>query len=106
MRSIVIHYQEIALKGKNRPWFISRLVRHVKLAMADLDVREVRSVMGRIEVVLGPARALGRLRRERLHARVRDRQLRGGAARHAETWTCCARPCCRIFEGHRPATSA
>jgi len=55
MRSIVIHYQEIALKGKNRPWFISRLVRHVKLAMADLDVREVRSVMGRIEVVLGPA---------------------------------------------------
>ena len=54
MRSIVIHYQEIALKGKNRPWFISRLVRQVKLAMADLDVREVRSIMGRIEVVLGP----------------------------------------------------
>jgi tRNA uracil 4-sulfurtransferase len=55
MRSIVIHYQEIALKGKNRPWFISRLVNHVKLATADLDVREVRSIMGRIEVVLGPA---------------------------------------------------
>ena len=54
MRSIVIHYQEIALKGKNRPWFIGRLVRHVKLAMADLDVRDVRSIMGRIEVVLGP----------------------------------------------------
>jgi tRNA uracil 4-sulfurtransferase len=54
MRSIVIHYQEIALKGKNRPWFISRLVNHVKLALADLDVREVRSIMGRIEVVLGP----------------------------------------------------
>ena len=54
MRSIVIHYQEIALKGKNRPWFIDRLVRHVKLALADLDVRAVRSIMGRIEVVLGP----------------------------------------------------
>ena len=54
MRSIVIHYQEIALKGKNRPWFISRLVRHVKLALADLDLRDVRSIMGRIEVVLGP----------------------------------------------------
>ena len=49
MRSIVIHYQEIALKGKNRPWFISRLVNHVKLATADLDVCEVRSIMGRIE---------------------------------------------------------
>jgi tRNA uracil 4-sulfurtransferase len=57
MRSIVIHYQEIALKGKNRPWFISRLVNHVKLALADLDVREVRSIMGRIEVVLGPGAA-------------------------------------------------
>ena len=57
MRSIVIHYQEIALKGKNRPWFISRLVSHVKLALADLDVREVRSIMGRIEVVLGPGAA-------------------------------------------------
>jgi tRNA uracil 4-sulfurtransferase len=55
MRSIVIHYQEIALKGKNRPWFISRLVNHVKLATADLDVCEVRSIMGRIEVVLGPS---------------------------------------------------
>jgi tRNA uracil 4-sulfurtransferase len=54
MRSIVIHYQEIALKGRNRPWFISRLVRHVKLALADLDLRDVRSIMGRIEVVLGP----------------------------------------------------
>ena len=57
MRSIVIHYQEIALKGKNRPWFISRLVNHMKLALADLDVREVRSIMGRIEVVLGPGSA-------------------------------------------------
>jgi tRNA uracil 4-sulfurtransferase len=66
MRSIVIHYQEIALKGKNRPWFISRLVRHVKLALADLDVREVRSIMGRIEVVLGPG-APWLVARERLH---------------------------------------
>ena len=66
MRSIVIHYQEIALKGKNRPWFISRLVRHIKLAMADLDVREVRSVMGRIEVVLGPA-VPWEIAKERLH---------------------------------------
>ena len=65
MRSIVIHYQEIALKGKNRPWFISRLVNHVKLATADLDVREVRSIMGRIEVVLGPG-AMWEAARDRL----------------------------------------
>jgi thiamine biosynthesis protein ThiI len=52
--SIVVHYQEIALKGKNRPWFLGRLVRHLREAVSDLDVLEVRSLMGRIELVLGP----------------------------------------------------
>ena len=54
MKSVVIHYQEIALKGRNRPWFVARLVRNLREATADLDVREVRALMGRIEVVLGP----------------------------------------------------
>jgi thiamine biosynthesis protein ThiI len=54
MNSIVVHYQEIALKGKNRPWFLSRLVRNLREAVADLDVTTVRSLMGRIELVLGP----------------------------------------------------
>ena len=57
MKSIVVHYQEIALKGNNRPWFISRLVRNLRDATAGLEVREVRALMGRIEIVLGnPAR--------------------------------------------------
>jgi tRNA uracil 4-sulfurtransferase len=55
MNSIVVHYQEIALKGKNRPWFLSRLVRNLRGAVADLDVRAVRPLMGRIEVELGPS---------------------------------------------------
>ena len=38
MNSIVVHYQEIALKGRNRPWFIARLVRNIRTATADLDV--------------------------------------------------------------------
>ena len=54
MTSIVVHYQELALKGKNRPWFIGRLVRNLKRALADLDVVDVRVLMGRIEVKLGP----------------------------------------------------
>jgi len=54
MNSIVIHYQELALKGKNRPWFIGRLVRNLRRALADLEVVEVRALMGRIEVKLGP----------------------------------------------------
>ena len=53
MNSVVVHYQEIALKGRNRPWFIGRLVRNIRTATSDLDVRRVVSKMGRIEVVLG-----------------------------------------------------
>ncbi|MBE3088502.1 MAG: tRNA 4-thiouridine(8) synthase ThiI [Chloroflexi bacterium] len=55
MNSVVVHYQEIALKGKNRPWFIARLAANLREAMADLDVPKVRVLMGRFEVVLGPA---------------------------------------------------
>ncbi|MBI4887569.1 MAG: tRNA 4-thiouridine(8) synthase ThiI [Acidobacteria bacterium] len=66
MNSIVVHYQEIALKGKNRPWFLGRLVRNLRGAVADLDVRAVRPLMGRIEIVLGPAAT-----REEVGERVR-----------------------------------
>ena len=55
MNSVVVHYQEIALKGKNRPWFIARLAANLRAAMADLDVPKIRVLMGRFEVVLGPA---------------------------------------------------
>jgi len=55
MNSIVVHYQEIALKGKNRPWFLARLVRNLRDGLSDLDVKSVRALMGRIEIVLGPS---------------------------------------------------
>src|SRR5258706_9672634 len=54
MSSKVIHYEDLALKGRNRPWFIGRLVRNLRRALADLDEVEVRALMGRIEVKLGP----------------------------------------------------
>src|SRR2546430_15260934 len=53
MNSIVVHYKELALKGRNRPWFIHLLVRNLRTALKDLGVRSVRSVMGRIEIDLG-----------------------------------------------------
>ncbi len=52
MTSVVIHYSEIALKGRNRPWFINMLVRSIRTALADVDVAHVRFVFGRIEVRL------------------------------------------------------
>ncbi len=57
MKSVVIHYQEIALKGKNRPWFVARLVRNLKEATKDLDIQSVHVLPGRIEMVLGPSLA-------------------------------------------------
>ena len=55
MNSVIVHYQEIALKGRNRPWFVARLVRNLRDVLEGLDVKRVRALMGRIEVVLGPA---------------------------------------------------
>ena len=54
MKSVIVHYHELALKGRNRPWFVDRLKRNLRVATADLDVERVRTLMGRIELVLGP----------------------------------------------------
>jgi thiamine biosynthesis protein ThiI len=53
MNSVIIHYQEISLKGRNRPWFIKRLVENIRAGLVDIDVVRVRNLMGRIEIVLG-----------------------------------------------------
>src|SRR5258708_15573032 len=66
MTSIVVHYEELALKGKNRPWFLGRLVRNLKRGLSDLDVTTVRALMGRIEIQLGPGTS-----REKAGERVR-----------------------------------
>jgi thiamine biosynthesis protein ThiI len=55
MSSVIVHYGELALKGRNRPWFVAALVRAIRHALAGLDVREVRFVFGRLEIRLGPA---------------------------------------------------
>ena len=34
MTTIVVHYKELALKGRNRPWFVQLLVRNLKTALA------------------------------------------------------------------------
>jgi len=51
---LLIHYLELALKGRNRPWFVASLVRSIRLLLADQDISHVRHVQGRIEARLGP----------------------------------------------------
>jgi thiamine biosynthesis protein ThiI len=50
--SVVVHYGELALKGRNRPWFIHTLVRVIRTALRDLRVSQVRALIGRIVITL------------------------------------------------------
>jgi thiamine biosynthesis protein ThiI len=52
--SVIVHYGELALKGRNRPWFLYTLVRSIRAALAGLDVLAVRPMVGRIVIRLGP----------------------------------------------------
>ena len=61
MKSVIVHYQEIALKGKNRPWFVARLVRNIREATnGSRRAARCARCMGRIELVLGPTASTGR----------------------------------------------
>ena len=58
MTAVLVHYSEVALKGRNRAWFIGRLVRNIHGALAGLHIKEVRTLIGRIEIVLGQDSAM------------------------------------------------
>src|ERR1700716_3545704 len=73
MNSIVVHYKELALKGRNRPWFIQHLVRNLRSALHDLDVVAVRSLMGRLDIELGAAANADSVEARLARDQVRDR---------------------------------
>jgi thiamine biosynthesis protein ThiI len=50
--SVIVHYGELALKGRNRPWFIRLLIRSIERLLGDLGVVDVRTMVGRIIVRL------------------------------------------------------
>jgi thiamine biosynthesis protein ThiI len=55
MNAVVVHYKELALKGRNRPWFVQHLMRNLRVALKGLGVGKVRPNMGRVEIELGDA---------------------------------------------------
>jgi thiamine biosynthesis protein ThiI len=67
VRSALVHYGELALKGRNRPWFLNTLLRNIASALRGLDAGKPRHLMGRIAIPLGP---------EADWAEVRDRLAR------------------------------
>jgi thiamine biosynthesis protein ThiI len=52
MKCAIIHYHELALKGRNRPYFEGKLFRHILLALKGLGIARVEPLHGRIRVVL------------------------------------------------------
>src|SRR5882762_9395375 len=67
MNSIVVHYKELGLKGKNRPWFVRLLVRNIRASLTGLGIPAVRVVMGRIEIDLGQSGNLDAVRERLRH---------------------------------------
>jgi thiamine biosynthesis protein ThiI len=63
VRSIVIHYNEIALKGRNRPYFMSRLVRNLREATAGAGVSYVRVLNGRLDMELDAGASMDEVKR-------------------------------------------
>ncbi len=54
MRCAIVHYHELALKGRNRDFFEQRLVRNIQLALNDLGIERVENLHSRIRVLLPP----------------------------------------------------
>jgi thiamine biosynthesis protein ThiI len=54
-RYIVIHYAEIALKGRNRPFFEKQLQRNISKNLAGLDAGPIQRLHGRFLIPLGEA---------------------------------------------------
>lgn len=52
MDSVVIHYHELALKGKNRPFFLRQLVKNLLIATRGTGVRQALRQEGRIVLEL------------------------------------------------------
>jgi thiamine biosynthesis protein ThiI len=59
---VVVHYHEIALKGKNRPMFVRRLGANLRAATQGLGVKEIRRLTGRLVLILAPGAATEAIR--------------------------------------------
>jgi thiamine biosynthesis protein ThiI len=59
MTLVLVHYHEIALKARNRPLFVNRLVHNLRRATADLPVRRIRKLTGRILLELADEGSAG-----------------------------------------------
>jgi len=52
MRCAIIHYHELALKGRNRDFFERQLIRNIRASVRDLGIRRIEGLRSRIRIVL------------------------------------------------------
>ncbi len=52
MRCAIVHYHELALKGRNREFFELRLIQNIRIALKDLGATPIESLRSRIRIVL------------------------------------------------------
>jgi thiamine biosynthesis protein ThiI len=52
MRCAIIHYHELALKGRNRTFFEQQLVRNLRQALQDLRDTQVEALRGRVRITV------------------------------------------------------
>src|SRR3989442_6491909 len=52
MHYVIAHYHELALKGRNRPFLVDRLVRNLREALRGVTHCHVESLAGRIRISL------------------------------------------------------
>jgi thiamine biosynthesis protein ThiI len=54
-RCVVVHYHELALKGRNRPRFVARLVENLRRRTKGYGVAAIRPLPGRLVIDLNPS---------------------------------------------------
>jgi thiamine biosynthesis protein ThiI len=65
MRCAIVHYHELALKGRNREFFERQLIGNIRTAMKDLAATRIESLRGRLRVIL-PEHVSDHIVKERL----------------------------------------
>ena len=65
MRCAIVHYHELALKGRNREYFEHCLIRNIRTALKDVGIRQVENLHSRIRIRL-PLEASPDVVRDRL----------------------------------------
>ena len=65
MRCVIVHYHELALKGRNRDLFEQRLIHNIQLALKGLGIRRIENLRSRIRILLPTDADVGTMR-ERL----------------------------------------